>query len=197
MAQVAARRATRKLTTEAAAKPPAGEEQYAYGLRLLHWAGAVGIIGCIGTVKMAQEAKGEQKGQLMTVHKSFGLLMAGAIIPRVAIRLATAVPRHLPGPVWEVMAGKLTHGVLYFMLLFMPMSGIAMGYFGGKGLPFFGMHIPGAEKPVGAIAKQAFKSHKLVGQGLEIMVPLHIGAAGYHAFIKGQPIFRRMSIFRN
>lgn len=196
-AHVAARRAARKLTTETAPKVPGFEEQYAYSLRLLHWAGAAGVIGCIATVKMAQEAKGKQKGQLMNVHKSFGLLMMAAIIPRVAIRLATIAPKALPGPMWEVMAGKITHGVLYFMLLFMPISGITMGYFGGKGLPFFGLHIPGAEKPVGAIAKQAYQSHKLVGQGLEILVPLHIGAAGYHAFVKGQPIFRRMSLMRS
>lgn len=45
----------------------------------------------------------------------------------------------------------------------MPTSGIAMGYFGGKGLPFFGFGtIPGAASPNGAIAGQAFKIHKQV-----------------------------------
>ncbi|KAJ1466991.1 hypothetical protein T484DRAFT_1860109, partial [Baffinella frigidus] len=45
----------------------------------------------------------------------------------------------------------------------MPVSGIAMGYYGGKGLPFFWTTLPGAEKANGAIAKQAYWWHKNIG----------------------------------
>jgi hypothetical protein len=37
-------------------------------------------------------------------------------------------------------------------------------YYGGKGLPFFYTTIPGADKAVPAIAKQAFSWHKLVSR---------------------------------
>lgn len=36
----------------------------------------------------------------------------------------------------------------------MPVTGVAMGYYGGKGLPFFNRTIAGASTPNGAIAKQ-------------------------------------------
>jgi cytochrome b561 len=45
-------------------------------------------------------------------------------------------------------------------MIIMPASGIAMGYYGGKGLPFFGTTIPGVvktdenKKSTGEIAKQ-------------------------------------------
>jgi 1,2-dihydroxy-3-keto-5-methylthiopentene dioxygenase len=45
-------------------------------------------------------------------------------------------------------------------MLIMPASGIAMGYYGGKGLPFFGVTLPGVvktdenKKSTGEIAKQ-------------------------------------------
>jgi cytochrome b561 len=45
-------------------------------------------------------------------------------------------------------------------MIIMPASGIAMGYYGGKGLPFFGTTIPGVVKTdenkmrTGEIAKQ-------------------------------------------
>ena len=119
-------------------------------------------------------------------------------------------------------------------MIALPSTGVAMGYFGGKGLPFFGTHIPG--KPVkeegdGAIAKNAFKAHKvlsawiplrreqgmpaslagssnllfssgrpftpfcgalqLMGQGLEVLVPLHVGATGAH-YLMGQKVLGRM-----
>lgn len=68
-----------------------------------------------------------------------------------------------------------------------------MGYYGGKGLPFFGYHIPGAppEKINGALAGRAFKLHKLVGQGFEMATFGHVGAVGWHMF-KGQAIWRRI-----
>lgn len=174
--------------------PPAMEERYAPAIRYLHWIMAAGLLTCVGTVLAAQQVKGERKGQLMNIHKSCGLLMAGAIVPRVAIRLVTKAPSSVPGPAWQALAGKLSHGVLYAMMIILPGTGIAMGYFGGKGLPFFGYKIPGAAEPNGAIAKQAFKVHKLTGQALEYMIPVHIGAVGFHA-MRGHNIMRRVGMF--
>lgn len=69
-----------------------------------------------------------------------------------------------------------------------------MGYYGGKGLPFFYTTIPGAEAPNGSIAKQAFSIHKTVGVYGKYLVPLHVGAAGLHV-ARGQSIFRRVNPF--
>ncbi len=44
----------------------------------------------------------------------------------------------------EDVLGKVTHYALYGFMIIMPASGIAMGYYGGKGLPFFYTTIPGA-----------------------------------------------------
>lgn len=68
-----------------------------------------------------------------------------------------------------------------------------MGYYGGKGLPFFGYHIPGAppEKKDGKIAGKAFKIHKILGKSFEIVTLGHFGAVGWH-MIKGQAIWRRI-----
>ena len=45
----------------------------------------------------------------------------------------------------------------------MPATGLAMGYYGGKGMPFFGLYtIPGAtgEAKDGKFAGRMFKLHK-------------------------------------
>ena len=77
------------------------------------------------------------------------------------------------------------------MLTAMPATGIAMGYFGGKGLPFFTTTLPAAKETRGDIAKQAFQIHKTVGQAFELMVPIHVGAVVQH-HLRGQYILRRM-----
>ena len=45
------------------------------------------------------------------------------------------------------------HYALYGFMIIMPASGIAMGYYGGKGLPFFTTTLAGAKESNGAIAK--------------------------------------------
>jgi len=180
--------------TGSSAETPVAEERYGAAVRYLHWIMAAGLLTCVGTVLAAQRVKGKTKGDLMYIHKSMGLLMGAAIIPRIAIRLASKTPAAVPGAVWEKMAAKVTHGALYVLMFSMPASGIAMGYFGGKGLPFFGMHIDGAKEPRGDIAKNAFAAHKQMGQFIEYMIPLHVGAAGLH-LLRGQNILRRMGVF--
>lgn len=89
------------------------------------------------------------------------------------------------------------HFAFYGMLLFLPLSGVAMGYFGGKGLPFFFTTIPGAsqESKNGDVAKWSYMNHKKVGKVLQYLVPIHVGAVGYH-FLHGQNILRRVNPFR-
>ena len=49
---------------------------------------AGGALACIGTVQYQQRTKDKKmKGKAMFLHKSVGLLMAGMILPRIAIRL--------------------------------------------------------------------------------------------------------------
>jgi len=84
---------------------------------------------------------------------------------------------------------------LYACMIFMPVSGIAMGYFSGKGIPFFGYLIPGKKEPVGSIAGFAYKSHTFVGPIFEYIIPFHMSAVGFHA-LKGQNVLARINPFK-
>merc|ERR1719330_441388 len=93
--------------------------------------------------------KGKKIGWYMNIHKSTALLVLAALIPRVALRLSTAIPGHLPGPAPLQLAGTASHMAMYGFMTFMPVSGVMMGYYGGKGLPFFidSLKIPGVADP--------------------------------------------------
>jgi len=66
----------------------------------------------------------------------------------------------LPGSGVEHGLANLGHLGLYGFMTIMPATGIAMGYYGGKGLPFFFTTLPGVvkteenKKSTGEIAKQ-------------------------------------------
>jgi cytochrome b561 len=166
---------------------------------IFHWLVALPLIGCVGSVLQAQQAPKEEKGMWMHRHKSLGLLTAGIVAPRLLYRLLSRSSynvRNLEGNAsWENVAGTLSHYALYAFMIIMPGTGIAMGYYGGKGLPFFNTTFAGAEKPDGAIAKNAFNVHKQVGTYGKYLIPLHIGASGMH-WARGQQIFSRINPFR-
>jgi superoxide oxidase len=173
---------------------------YSLSASWLHWITAVPALGCIGTVLTAQQAPKEEKGKWMHRHKSLGLLTAMIVAPRIAYRVLSSgnayYVRELPGNAkWETAAGKLGHYFLYAFLTIMPASGIAMGLYGGKGLPFFWTTLDGFEKVNGNIAKQAFFVHKNLGTYGKFAVPVHAGAAVLHT-ARGQSIFARINPFR-
>ena len=127
----------------------------------------------------------------MHVHKSTALIVASLLIPRIGIRLASKIPPLPAGNAVEHGMANLSHFSLYALMVAMPTTGITMGYFGGKGLPFFSTSFSGTDTPNKWLAGNAFKAHKFMGQALTYLLPIHVGATGFHLF-KGQNILKRM-----
>lgn len=178
---------------------------YSVTASAFHWATAIPLIGCIGTVLKAQESPKEEKGMWMHRHKSLGLLTGMIVLPRVAYRLTSMASykvRDIPGLMdVEHKAANITHYLLYGFMTVMPATGIAMGYFGGKGLPFFGATFAGIKSTEetkarnGGIAKNSFKIHKQLGTYGKYVVPVHVAGAFSH-FFRGHTIFARVNPFR-
>ena len=123
------------------------------------------------------------------------LLMLAPLVPRLLLRFGSKMPGPLPGSsAVEKALSAVSHYGFYGLMVTMPVTGVLMGYYGGKGLPFFFTTLPGAAESRGDIAKQAFGIHKQAGQILEYaFIPVHVGAVGFH-LIRGQPILARMGI---
>lgn len=89
------------------------KETYPFAMKLMHWGVATGVLGCFGTAQAAMRTTKEYqpvsmtKGELMKLHKSFGLLVAAAITPRILLRISSTVPPELPGHTLELIAAKL------------------------------------------------------------------------------------------
>jgi 1,2-dihydroxy-3-keto-5-methylthiopentene dioxygenase len=77
------------------------------------------------------------KGQLMFVHKSVGLTLLVVTAVRLGYRgramLQKTIPPHMPNPRPLKLASDAAHVGLYFFMVMLPVSGVAMGYFGGRG----------------------------------------------------------------
>jgi len=134
---------------------------YSRAATYYHWAVAVPLISSIACVLKAQDTPKEQKkekGDWMWRHKSLGVLTGMIVLPRVGYRLFSKAKFNLQdlpgsGTVTPVL-GKIGHLGLYGFMTIMPITGIAMGMFGGKGVPFFWTTIPGFEQKNGKLAGQ-------------------------------------------
>uniref|UniRef100_A0A7S2YPH7 Cytochrome b561 bacterial/Ni-hydrogenase domain-containing protein n=1 Tax=Entomoneis paludosa TaxID=265537 RepID=A0A7S2YPH7_9STRA len=178
---------------------------YSVTASFFHWAVAIPTIGCVGCVMKAQDSPKSEKGKWMYRHKSLGLLTGMIVAPRLGYRLLSRSSYNVlelkGNSSAENFLGKAGHYLLYGFMTVMPATGIAMGYFGGAGLPFFFTKFSAIKKTdenkasTGAIAKNAFQVHKQLGVYGKYLIPVHASAAFLHYF-RGQAIFTRVNPFR-
>ena len=100
------------------------------------------------------------------------------VAPRLAYRIMN-YSRHTLRPLEgsghiEHKLGNLSHLALYSFMAIMPASGIAMGYYGGKGLPFFNtsfagvVHTDETKKSNLAIAKQVSNAYCYIAIDVDV-----------------------------
>ncbi|KAL7535956.1 hypothetical protein ACHAXR_006833 [Thalassiosira sp. AJA248-18] len=177
---------------------------YTVAASYYHWLVAAPLMGSVASVLICQQSPKEEKGKWMWRHKSMGLLTGLIVAPRLGYRIFNAAKYQVGHPTGTgPIEGKLadaSHAALYAFMTIMPASGIAMGYYGGKGLPFFWTTVPGAVRTDdnkathGSIAKQSFSIHKTLGTYGKFLIPLHIGGAVKHS-VAGSSIWSRVNPF--
>ena len=144
-------------------------EKYPSSVQAMHWISGGSMLSCVGLILHVQslpswkECNKEEKASKMNsmfLHKSFGTLACMALLPRLGVRIASQISKKLPaapeGHVIEQWAGKLSHFAMYGFIIAMPVTGVVMGYMGGKGLPFFFTTITPASGEMGKAADGKF-----------------------------------------
>lgn len=162
---------------------------------LLHWLVALVIFaGFPLGLYMVDLPLSPDKLKLYSYHKWIGItvLMLAAI--RLSWRL-THTPPPLPAgiPVWQQRASMVVHGLLYGLILAIPLSGWLMS--SAKGFPtvWFGvLPLPDLIDKNRELGDLLAGVHKALNFSLLALVILHVGAALKHHFIERQPFLQRM-----
>lgn len=175
----------------------ASHGSYSGAVQLLHWTMGGSVLGCFAYVNMAQQEKDKKlKMDYMFMHKSFGTLAAALLVPRLVMRVTSKSAGQISQELWVRAAAGLSHLSMYGFLILMPVTGVTMGYFGGKGLPFFSTTLPGAQGDAkdGKLAGRAFKLHKQFGWYMEVLFMAHLGGVAFH-MARGEAILARILPF--
>ncbi len=167
-----------------------GNSSAEYGVvsKLLHWLMAAIIIVLIAVgIYMAELPTDtvEQKQyafQFYGMHKSFGVVILALIVLRLVwIRLSP--PPALP-PVFDAKEQRITkmvQGLLYLLMLLLPISGYLMSNAGGYPIHFFGLgELPaviGKSKTIGGFVHEA---HEVMGFAMLALILLHMAGALKH-----------------
>lgn len=169
--------------------------RYTTSAIVLHWLVALLIfVGFPLGVYMSDLPLSPAKLQLYSYHKWIGitvLLLAGV---RVAWRLSHRPPP-LPDSVvrWQRQASAGVHGLLYVLILAIPLSGWLMSSAKGFPVVWFGVlplpDLIGKDKALGELLVGVHQALNFTLLGLVI---LHVGAALKHHFIERQPFLQRM-----
>jgi cytochrome b561 len=162
---------------------------------VLHWLVALLIFaGFPLGLYMSDLRLSPTKLQLYSYHKWIGITVLMLVAIRVGWRL-THRPPPLPDSIvrWQRQASALVHGLLYVLILVVPLSGWLMSSAKGFQTVWFGVlplpDLVGKDKALGELLLGVHKALNFTLLGLVI---LHVGAALQHHFIERQPFLQRM-----
>lgn len=161
-----------------------------YGVisKTLHWLMAAIILVLIfvgiymaGLPKETMEEK-QYAFQFIGLHKSFGVIAFALIVLRLVWIAISSAPK-LPSafsPKERVMV-KALQGLLYLLMLVMPISGLIMSNAGGYPINFFGLgEMPaliGENKNLAGIAHEI---HEIMGWTMLVLIVLHMAGPIKH-----------------
>jgi cytochrome b561 len=133
------------------------------------------------------------RGTLFTLHKSIGVTILLLTIVRLFWRTANPAPS-FPARMmrWEAYSAKLSHWLIYGVLLVMPISGYVLFSAGGHAVPFFGLFdFPALPQNKGA-AKLADGIHLIAQWVVYALIAWHVLATTWHIVVRRDGILERM-----
>ena len=163
--------------------------------RLLHWLMALMIIAMLFIGAGMVASVSERHEWLIHLHKPLGIAILALVIVRLVVRFSTRQPP-LPAdlPLWQVLAAKASHLVLYALMLVLPLLGWAMISAAGDPVMLSSsVQLPalvGANAPLFAVLRRA---HGFLAYLLFLTVLLHLAAALFHGLIRRDGVLQSMT----
>ncbi|MBI5298032.1 MAG: cytochrome b/b6 domain-containing protein [Chloroflexi bacterium] len=166
--------------------------RYHPALVTLHWFMAAFILMmlAVGRLLFPTLTDAAQETSMAKTHMLIGLFLLVLVIVRFIVRLRT--PKPAPATTGNALLdriGIITHYLLYILILVMALSGVGTMLAAGLTPILSGSPMPVPEHLLGF---PPYAVHGLTGWLLLALLALHIGATGFHLFIKKDNLLARM-----
>ena len=179
----------------AAMNARSGASGYDTTARTLHWITAALVLFMLPAgAFMVYGPEGPVSDALYELHRSFGFLLLLIIIVRAAWRARHPAPP-LPAdiPALQKAAAHIVHGALYGLLLIQPPIGwVATSAYRAPMELFWIIPLPPIWPEDRAFSDWLFTVHRGIGIAIAVLVVMHLGAVGFHTFIRRDDVLMRM-----
>jgi cytochrome b561 len=164
--------------------------------RLLHWLMAVCILAMLFIGVGMVSTIAPKYLPLIAIHKSLGTIILLLAVIRLAVRWrygAPPLPADLPAPL--KLAAELSHYVLYFLMIVMPLLGWAMLSAANYPVVLFGgaMHLPMILPQSDSLHTALWNAHFYLAFVFFALVLMHLAAALFHALVRHDGVFEAMA----
>ena len=138
---------------------------------------------------------------LIQIHKSWGFVAFALGVVRIAWRCVSRSPAPPPGmPRWQLVASRISHILLYVLIIVMPVSGWlyasaseVQDLFAIRNEVFGLFELPDPFKPGSRELAERFGAvHGIASRLLILVVAVHVAAALKHHFIDRDKVLVRM-----
>lgn len=162
--------------------------------RVLHWSMAVMILAML-FIGVTMVASLHLRPLLIDLHRPLGVAIGVLALLRLYNRLRHRPPP-LPAdlPAWQATAARLSHWLLYALMLAMPLIGWAMLSAGGYPIVFWqGLHLPPIVPHTPLLYAALRTAHGVLAYVLFATVLAHVGAALFHLWVRRDGVFQAMA----
>lgn len=170
--------------------------RYTGAQRLIHWAMAV-VICCALALGLycANIGHTPQREFLMTIHKSLGMTALALIVLRIPIRVASGEPEwRVVQPSHVRIGAHVAHGILYLLMILMPVTGYITSGAEGRDIPWFGLfEWPNLMQPDRPLGRMVGHIHEYGAYAFFGILGLHLAAVVWHRLVKRDETLSRMA----
>nr|WP_298689681.1 cytochrome b [uncultured Dongia sp.] len=163
--------------------------------RLLHWLMAICIIAMLFIGVGMVSTIAPKYVSLVTTHKTLGIAILILAVLRIVVRLRSGtppLPRDLPGPMR--LAAKLSHYVLYALMIAMPLLGWGTVSAGGYPVKLlWGIQLPAIAPHSDTLFTLLHTAHVTLAFAFFALILLHIAAGLFHALVRKDGVFESMA----
>jgi cytochrome b561 len=163
-------------------------------MRAIHWT-TVGLIAAVLILAWTwPNGKARGDSLWLLLHESAGLVILALTVVRIAIRSSQDVPpeSHMLTR-FEAVTSRLTHVLLYVLMIGMPATGFLWATSTGKPVDVFGMfEIPPLLPPIDTLHAIARALHKFGQYAVYALVGLHAAGGLFHFIVRRDDVMGRM-----
>ncbi|MDE0929149.1 MAG: cytochrome b [Halioglobus sp.] len=172
---------------------PAG---YSIPFILVHWVTAIVVLGLfvLGLWMVDLGYYDPWYNRAPNIHRSIGVLITLVVVARMIWRKLSTMPEspknHKP---WERTAARLTHALLYLLLLLMGFSGYFISSAKGQAVDVFNwFSIPAITSSIENLEDASGLIHEIAAYVLITLTIVHASAAIKHHFVERDNTLKRM-----